>query len=67
MGKKLFNTVVAATGLPEGAVGAELGCLLANAGKNPETMTLDDLREVMAEYLQMVLLETKENKERLQA
>ena len=67
MGKRLFNTVVASTGLPQGAVSAELECLLAEAGKNPEAMTLDDLREVMAEYLQVVLLETKENKERLQA
>jgi ribosomal protein L1 len=67
MGKSLFNTVIAATGLPENAVERELGSLLSRAGKNPETMTLDDLREVLAEYLQSVLLETKENTERLQA
>jgi hypothetical protein len=60
MGKELFHTVVSATGLPEDPVANELGVLLKQNGKNPETMTLDDLREVMAEYLQTVLLEAKE-------
>lgn len=67
MGKSLFSTIVKATGLPEGAVGDELGYLLVEAGKDPESMTLEDLREVLAEYLQLVLLETKENTARLQA
>lgn len=67
MGKNLFNTVVAATGLPQNAVSAELGDLLSQVGKSPEDMTIEDLREIMAEYLQTVLLETKENTERLQA
>lgn len=61
VGKDLFNTVVSATGLPEDTIGGELHSLLNNNGKSVETMTLEDLREVMAEYLQNVLLEAKEN------
>lgn len=61
MGKELFHTVIDATGLPQDPVAKELGTLLSQNGKSMENMTLEDLREVMAEYLQIVLLEAKEH------
>ena len=61
MGNKLFHTVVEATGLPTDPVNCELAKLLQKQGVSPDTMTLDDLREVLADYLQDTLLEAKEN------
>lgn len=57
MGNNLAKTVVAATGLPQDPVEREFNSLLAKHGKNPEDLTLEELREVMAEYLQIVFLE----------
>ncbi len=59
MGNELFKFVVSSTGLPEDTVAPELCALLDRNGKDMETMSLDDLREVMAEYLQLVLLEAQ--------
>lgn len=53
----LTKTVIEATGLPQDSVEKELNSLIERFGKNPETLTMDELREVMAEYLQMVFLE----------
>ena len=58
-GNQLFNTVIGATDLPNEPIRKELESLLLAAGKTPETLTLEDLREVLADYLQTVLLETK--------
>lgn len=57
MGNNLAKTVVAATGLPQDPVEREFNSLLERHGKNPDSLTLEELREVMAEYLQMVFLE----------
>lgn len=57
MDKKLTQTLISATGLPETPVERELLSLLERNGKSPDTLTLDELREVMAEYLQIVFLE----------
>lgn len=57
MGETLAQTLIEATGLPEKSLEKEFNALLAKHGKTPETMTLDDLREVMADYLQTVFLE----------
>lgn len=53
----LFKTVVAATGLPESPVQKELQSLISKSGFDSEELTLDELREVMAEYLNQVFLE----------
>jgi len=60
VGKHLINTVVSATGLPEDPIQRELSSLLNKHGKAPEHLTLEDLREIMADYLQTVLVEAKE-------
>ncbi|WII72987.1 hypothetical protein QJS83_03765 [Bdellovibrio sp. 22V] len=57
MGETLTKTVIAATGLPQDPVEREFNTLLAKHGKSPETLTLEELREVMADYLQTVFLE----------
>lgn len=60
MGNELLKTVVEATGLPQDPVQRELKSLLRQSGVAAENMTLEDLREVMAEYLQSVFVELKE-------
>ncbi len=60
MGKNLAKTVVQATGLPQNPVEKELQSLLVKHGTSPEDLTLDQLRDVMAEYLQTVFLEIAE-------
>lgn len=59
MGKELFETVVTHTGLPENAIRDEFSVLLAKHGKSVESLTLDDLREILADYLQDILVEAK--------
>lgn len=61
MGNSLLETLVFATGLPEGDIRRELQALLQKYGKNPENITMDDLRQLMRDYVQDVLLETKES------
>ncbi len=60
MGKQLFDQIVIGTGLPEGLAQGELSSLLERYGLTPETMTLADLRMIVADYMQDVLLELKE-------
>lgn len=64
MGTKLINFVVENTGLPADPVRRELDGLLEKHGVNPDTMTLEDLREVLADYLQDVFLELQEKENR---
>jgi hypothetical protein len=56
MGEDLFSQVIDATGLPEDGVSQELNRLLSQAGVERSEMTLDDLRRILAEYVQDVLL-----------
>lgn len=57
MGNLLTKTVIAATGLPQDPVEREFETILAKHGKSADDLTLDELREVMADYLQTVFLE----------
>lgn len=61
MGNSLFQAVVDATGLPNDPLNSELNKLLLQNGVSPDEMTLADLREAVAGYLQDILLEAKEN------
>jgi plasmid stability protein len=60
MADSLFNTVIQATGLPEDSVEKELRALIAQHGKSPQDLTLDDLREILADYLQTIILESQD-------
>lgn len=59
MGKQLMETVIEGTGLPDSMVRDEFQNLLDKHGLTAESLTLDDLRRVMADYLQDVFLEIK--------
>lgn len=59
MANELVRNLISATDLPEEMIAKELTHLLSAHGLNPETVTLNELREIMVEYLQDVLLEMK--------
>jgi len=67
VGDKLFRQVTEATGLPKEEISNELAGLLEAAGFQPENMSLDDLRAVLAEYVQDILLAAKEELSRGEA
>jgi len=58
-GRALFEVLIASTGLPPGPVEREMNRILAARGLSVEALTMDDLREVLAVYLQETLLEAK--------
>ncbi len=55
----LFKTVVESTDLPEDLIKTELLGLLSGAKINPEALTMEQLRSVLTDYLQDVLVEVK--------
>lgn len=57
MEKGLAQVVVEATGLPESPVANELQRLMSAHGTSSDELTLDQLRVIMAEYLNEVFLE----------
>ncbi|MGE5087162.1 MAG: hypothetical protein ACM3MG_12725 [Bacillota bacterium] len=61
MSNKLFNTVVQGTGLIQEPVEKELNALLTAQGFNASELTMEQLREVMIDYLNTVFLEISEN------
>ncbi len=60
-GMDLLNELSTATGLPDELIGEELSRLISGAGKSTESVTLDELREMLGAYLQEVLLEAKDS------
>ncbi len=58
-GTELIDTFLAATGLPEDRVRNELFDLIQEHNINPENLTLQQLRELMVEYLQKEILKAK--------
>lgn len=60
MGHSLLETLILATGLPDSQIRSELQNLMSKHGKTPETVTVADLREMMTEYLQDVLVAAKD-------
>lgn len=60
-GMELLNELSDATGLPDQMIGEELSRLISGAGKSTDEVTLDDLRDMLASYLQDVLIEVKDS------
>lgn len=58
-GHKLMQTLAELTGLPGESVNRELAKLVEAHGATPETLTMDDVREILASYLQDILLDAK--------
>jgi len=65
MGNKLFSEVTELTGLPEELIGEELKSLLERKGVEPEELTLESLREALADYLTQVALEFEDEGEEM--
>ena len=61
MGEKLFDQVTSATGLPPDMIANELDKIIQAAGLQKDMMTLEDLRRVLAEYVQDILVAAKED------
>ena len=59
MGEALIKTVIDSTGIPSDSMAKELDRLIAKAGLQKETLTLDEMRAILAEYLQDTLLDLK--------
>ena len=55
MKNDLFTEFVSATGLPTEMIGRELNRFIHRAGFSAESLTLEDLRVILADYLQDVL------------
>ncbi|MBK7889720.1 MAG: hypothetical protein IPJ84_02385 [Bdellovibrionales bacterium] len=62
-GSELISELAEASGLPTDLIGQELSHLVRQAGKDTTEVTLDDLRELLANYLQEVLIEAKSSLE----
>jgi hypothetical protein len=58
-GTALIEELSEASGLPDELIGEELSRIITSAGKSPTDVTIDDLRELLANYLQDVLAEAK--------
>lgn len=59
-GPSLISDIASQTGLPEDLMTKELGALVADAGLDSNVVTLDDLRRVLADYVQDILLSAKD-------
>lgn len=55
MGNRLFTEVTDLTGLPKNLISDELVDILGHVGSNPQSMTIEDLREAMIKYLTAVM------------
>ncbi len=62
MGSSLVESFLESTGLPQGAIQREFTSLVEKHGKPLEQLEVEDLRIIVAEYLQLVFLELYEEK-----
>lgn len=58
-GKELIRSLVEATGLPKEPIETELMRLTAKNGFRPEDLEMEELRILLADYLQDVLIDLK--------
>ena len=58
-GHNLIDKLATLTGLPEEAINNELITLVESYGIRPEALTISDVRNILADYLQDVLLNAK--------
>lgn len=60
MKNELLNTLIENCDLPSDLIQDELSTLIQKAGHEAENLNLDQLREIMTEYLQDVFVELKD-------
>ncbi len=56
----VLKSLISATGISEDLISSEIKALSARAGVNPHELTIEDLRQILADYVQDVLLSAKE-------
>lgn len=64
-GLDLLRFLIESTGLPKESLEMELRKLIQKHGLSTETLTLDQVRDVLVEYLQDSLLEAKAEQQSL--
>mgnify|MGYP006210287827 CR=1 FL=1 len=60
-GKTLIQSILRATGLSSHSLESEFKRVIRDSNASEETLTLEQLREVLASYLQDVLVEAKKS------
>lgn len=60
MGENLFEEIVKSTGLPESMISQGFLKIISEKGLDKSTLTLDQIRDVLVEYLQDVILNARE-------
>ena len=60
MDDNLFEKIVKSTGLPEELVTQDFLKKVSDKGFEKSTLTLDQIRDVLADYLQDVILQARE-------
>ena len=58
-GLDLMRFLIETSGLPQDSLAKELNKLLSKSGYDPQGLTLEQVREVLGDYLQDALLEAK--------
>lgn len=58
-GRRLFDTLIESSGLPTESLKAELERLLSASTTTPDTLSMQQIRDILADYLQDVLPEAK--------
>jgi hypothetical protein len=61
MGAQLLGELSEATGLPGELITEELLGLIQRAGKDANSVTLDELRVILADYVQDILVSAKKS------
>ena len=59
--KALLKNLISATGISETLIQSELIKLSQRAGIQPQDLTIEDLRQILADYVQDVLVSAKEH------
>lgn len=59
-GEKLLEEITEATGLPPHLITNELQELIQKKGLSFENISLEDIRNILTEYLQRIILEAKQ-------
>lgn len=60
-GLELIQVIAAATGLPKQLIITEIQTLASQKGIAPEDLSLSQLRNLLANYMQDILIESKRN------
>jgi hypothetical protein len=60
MKTSVFESLISASSLPETHARSELSQVIEKYGHNPENITLDELRLILADYLQDVFLSAQQ-------